>query len=361
MSLTILHLSYSKVSDGGISSAVSNLVKAQNAYGIHSHWIATDTFPSFSLCSPISQRFLKLNPSLIHIHGLWRRPTRIAYSFASMDIPYIVTPHGMLDSWAMKNSAWKKQIAWFLWEYSVLSKASCIQALCSAEAHSIRSLLPTASVAVIPNGIDIHVSPRTEKAPPPWSGILPDDAKVLLFLGRYHPKKGLQPLISAWKSVSHIAGLAGWHIVFIGYGDNGELEKQVHVLKRSSSINNIHVLGPSFGAERSAAFISADAFILPSFSEGLPMAAIEAMSYSTPCLLSQACNLQDALSSSSALLADPEHESLTNILLQLFTTPSEALQALGVRGKEYVQSSYNWDRVCSRLNRIYSQAIGEVW
>jgi len=358
MSLFILHLSFSKTSDGGISSAVSSLVRAQSAYGINCSWIATDEFASFSVSRSIFRHILTFKPSLIHVHGLWRRPTRLASRFTSMGIPYIVTPHGMVDPWAMKRSAWKKQIAWNLWDKSALSNSSCIQALCKAEFEAIRALLPNASVSVVPNGVDIPSLPPTDNIPsPPWSRLLPANAKVLLFLGRYHHKKGIQQLITAWKSVSELANSSGWHIVFIGYGDNGELQRQVHLLRSSSNINNIHVLGPSFGSDRTSAFIGADAFILPSFSEGLPMAALEAMSHATPCLLSNACNLQDALSSSSGLLADPNHESLINALRQLFAIPSPALQALGLKGREYVKARFDWDRVCYETNDIYERAI----
>lgn len=361
MSLNILHLSYSKSPiDGGITTAVSNLVDAQLKHGIQSSWLASDDFSPFPFGSSPLNALVQAKPDLVHIHGLWRTPTRIAPLLASKGIPYIVTPHGMLDSWALRNSKWKKQLVFNLWEKRVLSKAACIHAICAAEFQSIRVLFPHAPISVIPNGVDFQLNLHSNlvDTPPPWAGLFPNHSKVLLFFGRYHAKKGIQQLLSSWKQVCVNAKTSNWHLVFIGYGDDGALHKQVTHLKNKRQIENVHVLGPSFGVDRISAFLAADAFILPSFSEGLPMAAIEAMSFSTPCLLSTACNLQDAFECSAALHAEPDQQSLITSLLCLFSIPSEKLLALGSKGRDYVEVRFNWTRVCSDINDMYQSALG---
>ena len=66
-----------------------------------------------------------------------------------------MTPRGMLDPWAVKNSAWKKKIVGWLYEYRNLRSADCIHALCQSEYESIRKFGLKNPVAIIPNGITL--------------------------------------------------------------------------------------------------------------------------------------------------------------------------------------------------------------
>ena len=46
-------------------------------------------------------------PDLLHVQGLWMYPSMAAVRWAAGNKPYLVSPHGMLDSWAARSSAWK--------------------------------------------------------------------------------------------------------------------------------------------------------------------------------------------------------------------------------------------------------------
>src|SRR5204862_6075569 len=113
--------------------------------------------------------------------------------------PYTVTPHGMLDAWAVRSSRGKKRIAALLYERSCLENASCLRALCTAEAEAIRQYGLRSAVCILPNGIELPAESVT--MPPPWQGVIQTDKRVLLYLGRLHPKKGLPNLLRAWAEV----------------------------------------------------------------------------------------------------------------------------------------------------------------
>ena len=106
------------------------------------------------------------------------------------------------------------------------------------------------------------------------------DRKVLLYLGRLHPKKNLANLIRAWndsqrwRSDSWVLAIAGW--------DQGGYERE---LKRIAASPSVVFLGPQFGAAKSECYRAFDAFILPSLSEGLPLPVMEAWAYAQPLLL----------------------------------------------------------------------------
>src|SRR5215469_8874660 len=115
----------------------------------------------------LRQAILASKTDVGHTHGLW-----MYSSVATLDWhrktrrPYVVSPHGMLDPWAVKNSAWKKKLASLLYERAHLQSAACMRALCHSEAASIRSFGLKNPICTIPNGIDL---PTGAVPPaPPW-------------------------------------------------------------------------------------------------------------------------------------------------------------------------------------------------
>ena len=127
------------------------------------------------------------------MHGLWRLHTRLARNFVQMGIPYVITPHGMLDNWALRQSMIKKIISWRLWEKYAFDNCSFVQSLCNSELETIRKINSSWRSYVITNGINLpnKKSLSLRDRPKCWKNIIPTNAKVLLFMGRFHKKKGL--------------------------------------------------------------------------------------------------------------------------------------------------------------------------
>lgn len=348
-----LHLSHAAdARDGGIAMAVADLVRAQQALGIHSDWLTASQFPSYRRDCQLVSTLISARPPLLHLHGLWRSPTRIAPCLEFADLPLVIAPHGMLDPGALAISQRKKQLVWHLWERRALCAASCLQALCGAEASAIRALLPQVPIALIPNGVtlpDLSHQARTVLPRPTWTNAIPDGERVLLFLGRFHRKKGIQPLLQAWHSVSDAAARAGWWLALVGYGDDGLLDHQL----RAHPIPRALAFGPVFDAAKQNVLRAASAFILPSFSEGLPMAALEAMAHQLPCLLSGACNLPEAFSAGAALSAEPDVVALAASLRQLFALSPADRAAMGVAGRSLVASRFSWPQVAEQTLQLY--------
>jgi glycosyltransferase involved in cell wall biosynthesis len=351
-----LHLSHAATAaaDGGIATMVAELVEAQRHMGLAVGWQTAAPLPSWRRDRLLLEAVRQRRPGLLHVHGLWRSPTRIAAELAAAGLPLVVAPHGMLDPWAMANSRWKKRIVWTLWERRALAAAGCLQALCPAEVDSIRGLGFGGPVALIPNG----VRPPEPQGPadPPWAGSIPAGNRVLLFLGRYHAKKGLVPLVEAWSRLAAAAAAEGWWLVLVGHGDDGALQARV----QREGLKRILVLGPCFGADKEACLGGADAFVLPSFSEGLPMAALEAMSWALPCLLSPACNLPEAFSAGAALPVNPTAAELGPPLRALLTMGAAERRQMGTAGRRLVQRHYSWERAAEATAAVYRWLMGEA-
>jgi poly(glycerol-phosphate) alpha-glucosyltransferase len=267
----------------------------------------------------------------------------------------------MLDPWALSQSRRRKQLAWHLFERGNLQRARAIQVLTTAEASAVRRLGITTPIALIPNGVALPPQPAPEAAPPlpaPWADQVPAGERVLLFLSRFHPKKGLDPLLQAWQAVELEARRLGWWLALAGYGDGGDLAGRVTAAQARQDLQRVVVLGPCFGKQKQACLASASAFVLPSLSEGLPMAALEAMAYRLPCLLSAACNLPLAFERGAALPAEPEPALLADRLTRLFQLSCAEREAMGAAGRSFVQAHYSWEKAAEQTHGLYRWMLG---
>ena len=235
-----------------------------------------------------------------------------------------------------------------------MQSAYCLHALCDSEAHSIRRYIKSQPIATIPNGVKLPSHDLSHLPAPVWSQFIPEGDKVLVFLGRFHPKKGIEPLITAWQSVVGAAKKHGWWLVFLGFGDEGKLESQL----ANFPVERCLAFGPVFDDNKASVLSHASAFALPSYSEGLPMAALEAMSYKLPCLLSEACNIPDAFVSHAAIPAEPESAHLISSLETLFSLSINEKSLMGLAGYKLIVDKYNWSTVAKQFQTLYEWAMG---
>jgi glycosyltransferase involved in cell wall biosynthesis len=292
-------------------------------------------------------------PDVLHAHGLWMYPSHVSWAWSRRwNRPYVVSPHGMLDPWAVNNSRWKKRLAGLLYEDAHLHGASCIHALCNAEYEAIRAYGLKNPVCVIPNGIDLpHL--QTD-AKPGWYSKVPKNARVLLYLGRIHPKKGLVNLLHAWQIAKQAPGVeVPWCLVIAGW-DQGGHEAELRSLAEQLGIDDsVAFVGPQFDEAKHASYALADAFILPSFSEGLPMVALEAWAHKLPVLMTPQCNLPEGFEAEAALRIDPEPDSISRGLLRLFSLSNEYRDRLGVHGQKLILEKFTWKVIAKQMLGVY--------
>jgi glycosyltransferase involved in cell wall biosynthesis len=277
--------------------------------------------------------------ALLHQHGLWGWPSLASRRWPRSK-PRVVSPHGMLEPWALEQSAWKKRLAWKAWEREQLQGASCLHALTADEAASLRRLGLKAPIAVIPNGVDL---------PPPGAA---GPAKVLLFLGRMHPKKNLEALLEAWAGLGP-AGRRDWKLRIAGWGDGAYVRRL-----ESAAGAGVEWAGPAFGPAKDALFRGAGAFILPSFSEGLPLAVLEAWSYGLPVLMSRACGLPEGFTAGAARDCGTDAGGIAAALKALLAENPAELIEMGGRGRALVEREFTWDRVAERMHITYRWLLG---
>jgi glycosyltransferase involved in cell wall biosynthesis len=287
---------------------------------------------------------------VLSVHGLWKYCSVGSLRWhRETNRPYIVHPHGMLESWALQNAKAKKRIAALLYENEHLRRAACLRALSEAEAESIRACGLHNPICVIPNGVDLpELSNGNVK-------ILPASRKTLLYLGRLHPKKNLANLVRAWNDTSDSQpGINSWVLAIAGW-DQGGYENE---LKRIAASPSVVFLGPQFGVAKSECYRACDAFILPSLSEGLPMTVLEAWAYAKPVLMTPECHLPEGFSAEAAIRIGSTPEQIVGGLKQLTEMSDADRGAMGARGRNLVARKFSWLGVGEQMRAVYEWVFG---
>lgn len=309
--------------------------------------------------------FAAFAPDIVHSQGLWNYPSFLAARWRRRTgRPEVIHPHGMLDPWALQNSGWKKWLALRVFERSHLTHASCIRALCQSELQSIRQMGLSNPVCVIPNGIDLPaIAPENGNESPNSP-----KPKTLLYLGRLHPKKGLVPLIHAWDRFRQSEAGKDWTLAIAGW-DQGGHEAELQTLATHLSIpwlqasadlddggksphGSITFYGPRFGQEKDRLYRSANAFILPSLSEGLPMVVLEAWGHGKPVVMTPMCNLPEGFASGAAIEISAQSESIATGLKKLASLGHHEYISMGIAARRLVESSFTWDKVAHQLGAV---------
>lgn len=309
------------------------------------HALSTWFSPVFPFAHELEDRLVQANHDILHLHGLWLLQSRAVNRWRrKTGRPTMISPRGMLDPWALANSGWKKRLvgAWF--EDRNLSETDCLHALNLSEAASMRAYGLLNPIAVIPNGVDLpEISPRPSRT----------DIRTLLFLGRIHPKKGLKELISAWsEACTRTPRLANrWRLRIAGWDDGNHIAELQRQIDDFGVTQSVHVAGPAFGAEKDQLFRNADAFILPSFSEGLPMSVLEAWAYRLPVLMTAECNLPEGFSYGAAVEISTQPQKMAESLTQ--TLLEKDVLALGAAGRELVEETFSWPKIAQTHLSVY--------
>jgi glycosyltransferase involved in cell wall biosynthesis len=316
-------------------------------------------FRAWGYSNELVPALLAADLDILSTHGLWKYSSVASHQWhRRTGRPYIVHPEGMLESWALRNARWKKRIAALLYEDRHLRGAACLRALCGAEAQCIRSYGMGNPICIIPNGVDLPELSENSK-PNARNGVFrtfAHERKVLLYLGRLHPKKNVANLIRAWKQMcnSQHSKSDSWILAVAGWDQDGYESE----LKRIAAVPSVVFLGPQFGTDRNDCYRACDAFILPSLSEGLPMTVLEAWAYAKPVLITPECNLPEGFAAGAALQIGTSPEEIATGLKQLAKMSDEDRRAMGARGRNLVATTFLWPRISEQMRSVYEWVLG---
>ncbi len=288
---------------------------------------------------------------LLHGNELWLLPVHFMASIAwEKKIPYIISPHGMLEPWALNMGKWKKRIALRLYQFKDLEKAVCLHATARKEAENFRKLGLLNPIAVIPNGIDLTKFQMISKKNTP--------TRNLLFLSRIHPKKGIEILIESWALIDPSLK-KNWQVKIVGNGETKYIQSLKKYILTKNLEKEIFILGPAFGKDKIKAYQDADLFVLPTYSENFGIVVAEALASGIPVITTKGAPWQELNTLDAGWWIDIGVEPLVQALNQALQCTDEKRHQLGINGRKLVEDKYSIEQVAVQMTRLYDWILNK--
>jgi glycosyltransferase involved in cell wall biosynthesis len=289
------------------------------------------------------------NYDLVHIHNLFTYTTLPSCAFARcFDIPYVITPHGMLDPWCLSHKWWKKRPYYHFLEHNNLQRASAIHVTSSFEARGMGSL-----------GFNekTHVIPLYVKSPALQERNCKDHNTLsLLFMSRLDPVKGLPTLLQALALLRERAGVA---VVFTiaGHGRGEYLTELQTMVKKLNISENVKFVGFLQGEARAQVLAEADVFVLPSYHENFSLATAEAMAVGLPVIVSDQVGIAQEISEANAgvVVAINSPAAIADAVEKCANVGYR--QVTGENGRRLVKQKFSQEQFGESLLQLYGNIL----
>lgn len=290
-----------------------------------------------------------------HVHGLWE-PHSLAVRKIGLQLgkPIVSSVHGMLERWELSNKRFKKTIYSLLFERPSLARSSCLRALSVQEAEDYRRFGLDNPIALIPNGI----APLTRVDTSEFLAEHPylQEKRVVLFLGRIHHKKGVLRLLEAWPTI--VGKHRDAHLLIAGaeYEETGAI---AHQLIRATNIqDSVTFAGVLSGYRKLAALSMATCFCLPSYSEGMSIAALEALSIGLPVVITPACNIDGVTKAGAGYVCSNNPAELATSISDCLSLTSLQWNAMSSAASSLASLNYDWSVVGQQMAAVYAWLLG---
>jgi glycosyltransferase involved in cell wall biosynthesis len=293
---------------------------------------------------------------LVHIHALFSYCSNAAALLAAREgIPYIIRPLGVLNEWGMRNRRpWLKKLSFRFVESRVLANAAFVHYTSEQERLEAAALGLSHRALIIPNPAEPpsaaprRLAGRFRSRHPRFA-----ERKLVLFLSRIDRKKGLDLLLPAFARLKVREPMAA--LVIAGDGDARLTHGLQAEARRLGVAEDILWTGLLSGVDKAAAFVDADVFVLPSYSENFGVAVIEAMTYGTPVVVSDQVAIHPQIRQARAGVVVPcQADALASALSWLLGDP-QTRRELAENGKRLVTERFTVDAVARQLIAAYGE------
>lgn len=323
------------------------------------HYISTNWCP-WNNCK---QEFLillnKLHPDVFHTNSCWTLLSSLTAQWAkSAGYKVVYTPHGMLEPYALLRHFWTKKLpAILLFQKKGLRVSDMIHATAEMEKENLLKLGWNKNVTVVPNCIQIDQI--LSKYPDSLKGkeYVRCRSKMILFLSRVHPKKGVNFLIEAIARLKN--ELKGFTVKVAGPGEDAYLNELKALAEAKGVGEMIHFLGPVFGDAKWPLYREADVFVLPTYSENFGIVIAEALASGTPVITTFGTPWEELNHFHCGWCTDIGTEPTVEALLKFLTCSDIELQEMGRRGRKLVEDKYTSVAIAKQFYEMYQQLANQ--
>lgn len=385
--MRVLHIIPSVASvRGGPSQAILEMVKALQSQGVDAEIATTNDNGQDLLSVPLMQRtiyhaapvwfFPRYSPNqivlrefafsyqftnwlwhsisnydLIHVHAIFSYTSTVAMAIARLKkIPYIIRPLGQLCTWSLQQSYRKKQTYLNLIERANLDNSAAIHFTSLVEQEEANILHLKAPSFILAHGLNHQAILPEAKQNLRTRLNLPKHQKIILFLSRLHPKKGLDFLVPA------LANFLEYDFSFViaGSGEPEFVQEIESLLDFHNLKERSHLVGFVTGIEKETFLQGANLFALTSHSENFGIAVLEALRAGTPALVTPGVALAALIQTDQVgyVASELSIEAISSQLENFFAEPKLASE-MGDRARKLITENYTWKSIAKQLHQIY--------
>lgn len=359
-SYSVVRLAEALAVRGGRSAVMSlaAVPRDEMAQGVRYHRFRLESGPSLLPAKLAPSRSLARAVSaaaregaLLHAHGLWRMPNVYpGVAARRFGVPLVLSPRGMLGQAALAFSSRQKSIFWHLLQRRALQSLTCFHATAPSEVDDIRAFGLDMPVAIIPNGID--VAPFFQRAAPE-----PNRPRQVLYLGRIHPKKGIDRLLSAWAILK--GTYPDWELRIVGPSEQGHVA-ELKCLAHEMNLRNVRFEGALHGSEKTAAYLDAALFVLPTLHENFGMVVAEALALGIPTITTIGAPWKGLVTARCGWWVDHGPEPLAKALKEGMELSDYERALMGARGRDWMRRDFSWESVAAKMELLYRWCAGRA-
>lgn len=316
--------------------------------------------------SPAAERWARSEEGsgfdVLHQHGLWPAFSRMTSVWRERHHrPTVIALHGLLGHSALQYSRWKKRLALATWAGTNLEEASCLQVSSETEVSGLRDLGLRNPIAVIANGVHERWLRSTgDGARFRETYGIPGEGRILLFLSRIHPSKGLLMMVEAMGRERE--ALRDWRAVVAGPVERPEYLEEVR--RRAEELglqDRLHYTGTLLDQAKRDAFAAADLFALPTVFDNFAIVIAEAAGAGVPVITTRAALPWHILERErSGWWVSPDVAGIAGALREAVSLPRVELRERGRRGMALIERSYLWSHAAHRSIRLYQWLAGDA-
>lgn len=322
------------------------------------------------LRSPLHYRALSWNPGIAkfcrarlwnfdvaHIFGLYDLlGPAMAAACRRQGIPYVVEPIGMFVP-IVRNFLLKRMYHLALGQSMLRGSSKIIATSPQEVAELAASRLPADKILIRRNGVELPQS-MPEHGRFRAAAEIPENASLILYLGRLSEKKSPDVLLEAFASLCKVRPDADLRLVFAGPDESGMKQK---LLRRAAELGitpQVQVRDAAYAEQKWSAYRDADVFVLPSQNENFGNTAAEAVCAGTPAVVTDKCGIAPLLADVAGLVVTHNAPAIAQALARVLWEPG--LHARLVGGCKKVAARLDWDEPAVEMENLYQQLLKDV-
>jgi glycosyltransferase involved in cell wall biosynthesis len=275
---------------------------------------------------------------VVHLTAVYSFPVMPAmFATRLAGKPLVWSPRGSLQRWPGSTRVRVKD-AWDAACGAILPRNTVLHVTSDQEAAASVARYPRLRTAIIPNGV--HAPERLDRK----AG---DGTLRLVYLGRLHPKKGIENLLEA---VSMLGDLR-WSLAIAGTGEadyTASLRGKIAALGLAGQVT---LLGQVIGPDKQAALENSDLAVFPSYTENFGIVVAEALAHGVPVIASTATPWSEVEPRGCGLWVANDPATVKDAIVRISRMP---MREMGMRGREWMIAEYSWDRAAAATAAVYA-------